>query len=107
LLPIIKGRTKLESVGEQEVAVVIGEKGGPLLRAGAQKADDFMPIGEFVATMKADKTYAGAFASNAGSGSGGQRTNRATSPESVTARQRMERTVEALKNGATRIGADV
>lgn len=71
LLPIIKARAKLETVGDREVAVVIGEKGGPLLKAGAQKSDEYMPISEFVATvLKPDKNYAGAFAANVGSGSG-------------------------------------
>lgn len=75
LLPIIQGRSKLETVGEREVAVVIGEKGGPLLKVGAQKADDYMPISEYVATvLKPDKRFAGAFAAGVGSGSGGPRT---------------------------------
>jgi len=106
LLPIIKGRTKLESVGEREVAVVIGEKGGPLLKSGAQKADDYMPISEFVAGMKADKTYAGAFAAGVGSGTGGQRNGQRQTTEAKESQDRMQRTVEALKGGATRIGAD-
>lgn len=105
LLPIIKGRTKLETVGDQQVAVVIGEKGGPLLKAGAQKADDYMPISEFVASMKADKTYAGAFASQVGSGSGRERGTVKQTPESQRQQNEMNATVEALKGGATRIGA--
>lgn len=105
LLPIIKARTKLESVGEREVAVVIGDKGGPLLKTGAQKADDYMPISEFVAGMKADKTYAGAFAANVGSGTGGQHSGRTPTTESKRVADDMARVVDALKGGATRIGA--
>lgn len=99
LLPIIRAITKLEAVGDRFVAVVIGEKGGPLLKAGAQKADDYMPLAEFVKGMKADKRYAGAFASLAGSGTGGKRTE--TSPtriaEAADRNARMERVVAQLK----------
>ncbi len=103
LLPIIKARTKLETAGDREVPVIIGEKGGPLLKAGAQKADDYMAISEFVASMKADKTYAGAFASSVGSGTGGHSPRQ--TPESKKVADDMNRVVEALKGGATRIGA--
>lgn len=106
LLPIIKGVAKLEATGDRFVAVVIGEKGGPLLKTGAQKADDYMSLGEYVKGMKADKRYAGAFASPAGSGTGGQRNGTRASPPSKEATDRMNRAVEALKGGATRIGAD-
>lgn len=105
LLPIIKGRTRLETVGDREVAVVIGEKGGPRLKTGAQKADDYMPINEFVAEMKSDKTYAGAFAANLGSGTRGPA--RPVTTASQAASDAMNRAVEALKGGATSIGAEV
>lgn len=107
LLPIIKTRAKLESVGDREVAVITGDKGGPLLKAGAQKADDYMPISEFVAGMKADKTYAGAFAANVGSGTGRSNGRSTTTPESQANQARMNRTIEALKAGATVISKDL
>lgn len=106
LLPIIKGRTRLESVGEREVAVVIGDKGGPLLKAGAQKADDYMPISEFVAGMKADKTYAGAFAAGVGSGSGAQGGNGrrvAFSGPAKAANDTAARLAKQIQEGANRV----
>lgn len=106
LLPIIRSVTKLEAIGDRFTAVVVGEKGGPLLKAGAQKADDFMPIREYVKGMKADPRYKAAFASPVGSGSGRERSASRVTPESQRTQDEMARVVEALKGGATRIGAD-
>jgi hypothetical protein len=107
LLPVIKARAKLQTVGDREVAVIIGEKGGPLLKAGAKGADDFMDMTEYVGTLKADKRYAGAFESGVGSGSGGTR-NGATAPVG-TARgpQYTGKIAEAMKAGATILTKDI
>src|SRR6266576_685852 len=75
LLPIIKARAKLQTAGDREVAVIIGDKGGPRLKRDAKSADEFMGISDYVAELKADKTYAGAFESGVGSGTGGTRGN--------------------------------
>ena len=104
LLPIIQAKAKLESAGDREVAVVIGEKGGPLLKAGAQKADEFMSIHEYVATvLKPDKRYAGAFASERGSGSGG--TLRPTGRPITT--PTTGKIAEAIKRGDTVLTKDM
>lgn len=104
LLPIIKQRTKLQTVGDREVAVVYGDQGGPLLRAGAKGSEDFMPIGEFVATLKADKTYGGAFASTVGSGSGSPR----PSGRPTNAGQQFSgKIAQAIKDGATVLTKDM
>lgn len=105
LLPIIEGRSKLQTVGEQEVAVIIGDKGGPRLKAGAKGAEDYMPMSEFVAELKSDKRYAGAFASPVGSGTAGARpgvaqTMRAQAPKADLA-AKGERVMQALRDGAT------
>jgi hypothetical protein len=106
LLPIIKQRTQLQTVGDREVAVIIGEKGGPRLKAGAKSADEYMGLSEYVAELKADPRYKGAFESPAGSGTGGQR---AVAQSQRPARQapdmvaQGERVVAALKEGATTI----
>jgi len=98
LMPLVTSRTKLQTVGDREVAVVIGDKGGPRLKAGAKSAEDFMPISEYVAELKADKRYAGAFESGVGSGS---RTNVPTNPtraaEVADRQAKMDRVVNQLK----------
>lgn len=103
LLPIIKARTKLQTVGDQEVAVVIGDKGGPLLKAGATKAEDYMPIGEFVGALKADKQYAGAFASAVGSGSGGANRQPGSQPMRSGMSEQVKSIAKSITEGATRI----
>lgn len=103
LLPIIKARTKLQTVGDQEVAVVIGEKGGPLLKAGATKAEDYMAIGEFVGSLKSDKQYAGAFASGVGSGTGGAARQPGSPPQRSGVTEQVARLAKAVREGATRI----
>lgn len=102
LMPIIKARAKLEVAGDKHVAVIIGEKGGPLLKAGAQKADDFMGMSEFVGSLKADKQFAGAFTSPAGSGSGGTR-NGVTRPSSQATNRAatVDRIAKSIMDGAT------
>jgi hypothetical protein len=102
LLPIIKARTKLQTVGEQEVAVIIGDKGGPRLKTGAKSSEEYMGMGEFVAELKSDKRYAGAFASGMGSGTGGARTD---SRPSVRTQQgdAVAKIAAAVSEGATRL----
>lgn len=105
LLPIIEARSKLQTVGEQEVAVIIGDKGGPRLKRDAKSAEEYMPMSEFVAELKADKRYAGAFASTVGSGTGGQRngvaqTMRAQPPKADLV-AKGERVIQQLRDGAT------
>ena len=104
LLPIITARTKLQTVGDHEVAVVIGDKGGPRLKTGAKSAEDYMPITEYVAELKADKRYAGAFEAGVGSGSGNRTGPLGGRPLAQDKRAKMDAVVQALKEGATRIG---
>jgi len=105
LLPIIEARSKLQTVGEQEVAVIIGDKGGPRLKRDAKSAEEYMPMSEYVAELKADKRYAGAFVSPVGSGTGGVRngvaqTMRAQAPKADQA-AKGERVMQQLRDGAT------
>jgi hypothetical protein len=106
LLPIVKARAKLMTAGDREVAVIIGDKGGPRLKANAKSADEFMPISEYVAELKADKTYAGAFAANLGSGTGGQRTgqsSRLTGGPGKAQAETAAKIATAVREGATRL----
>jgi hypothetical protein len=106
LMPIIAARTKLQTVGDKEVAVVIGDKGGPRLKAGAKSAEDFMPIGEYVAELKADKVYAGAFTAGVGSGTGGGRGNgvQRSSATRPTLETKAAELAQQITDGATRVG---
>lgn len=69
LLPLVTKRVQLREVGDRQVAVVLNDKNEPRLREGAKGAEDFMPISEFVAELRNDKTYAGAFKGTGASGS--------------------------------------
>jgi hypothetical protein len=63
-----------------------------------------MPISEFVAELKADKTYAGAFAAGVGSGSGRPReATRSTSGRPGVAAT-AEKLAALVKGGADRVG---
>jgi len=105
LLPIIKQRTKLQTVGDREMAVIIGDKGGPRLKAGAKSAEEYMGISEYVAELKADPQYKGAFESPAGSGSGSPRVAASQRPRAQTPdlAAQGERVIAALRDGATTI----
>jgi len=103
LLPIIKMRAKLQTVGDREVAVIIGEKGGPRLKAGAKNAEEFMGMAEYVAELKADKRYAGAFESGVGSGTGGQRIAGMPRRETPGKAERLASLEKAIREGATRV----
>jgi hypothetical protein len=104
LLPIVSQRAKLQTVGDREVAVIIGDKGGPRLKAGAKTADDYMSIPEYVAELRADARYKGAFEANVGSGSGRAAGAGMNQPMSASKQETMEKAVQMLKEGATRIG---
>lgn len=106
LLPIVKARAKLQSLGDQEVAVIVGDKGGPRLKPNAKSAEEFMSISEYVAELKADKTYAGAFDSGVGSGSGGARTGqsqRLTGGPGKAQAETAAKIATAVREGATRL----
>jgi hypothetical protein len=106
LLPIIEARSKLQTVGDEEVAVIIGEKGGPRLKANAKTAEEFMPMSEFVAELKGDKKFAGAFAAGVGSGSGGQRNGQQQRTPMGPAKAQAEtanRIAQQIAGGANRL----
>lgn len=106
LLPIVKARAKLMTAGDREVAVIIGDKGGPRLKANAKSAEEYMPISEYVSELKADKTYAGAFAAGVGSGTGGARngqSQRLTGGPGKAQADTAAKIATSIREGATRL----
>jgi hypothetical protein len=63
-----------------------------------------MGIAEYVAELRADNRYKGAFEAPVGSGSGGTRNAMSGRPLAADRAQKMEAVVQALREGATRIG---
>ena len=83
LLPALKATTELRQENGRRT-VVIMSNGQPQLRADARTVEDYLPLQDWLAEMRADPEYLPAFGSRGVSG-GGEKPVRAT--------QRRQRTV--------------
>jgi hypothetical protein len=69
-MPWIKSKSEVRLVNDQHLAVILGEDGAPRLKKGADKATDFLTIGEYVAELKDTDKWATAFSGAGASGAG-------------------------------------
>ena len=70
LLPHIRAHTEIREVNGRHRALVIGDDGTPRLRKGATQGTDHLPLADYIAELKEDKQFAGAFAGTGASGGG-------------------------------------
>jgi hypothetical protein len=70
LLPHIRDHVKVKEVNGRHRALVIGDDGNPRLKQGATQTTDYLPLSDYVAELKEQKQFAGAFVGTGASGGG-------------------------------------
>ena len=99
LLPAMRPAIKVREIGEQHIAVVLDPKGEPRLKPDARSTDDFLPIRDYVAELKGNVEYAGAFK---GTGSSGSQSSLLPAPSRDKSQEaRLDAIVAAIEAGAT------
>ncbi len=74
LLPHVRDVAEIREVNGHHRAVIIGDDGSPRLKVGATKANDFLPLSDYIDELKERPHFAGAFRGSGASGGGATNT---------------------------------